>query len=181
MKKLKDFQGALFCDRDGILIEALKIDGKPKSIDSFSEIKYCAGVEPGLERIREKMPIFMITNQPEISRGNISRELVDSINLEIARKLRLTAVLMCPHDDKDGCSCRKPKAGLLKQAAEDYKIDLKQSFLVGDRWRDISCAHTGGLKAFFIDRNYDEPYPDPPFISVKDMEEVADLLLLKAD
>jgi D-glycero-D-manno-heptose 1,7-bisphosphate phosphatase len=181
VKESMEFNGALFCDRDGILIEALKIDGRPKSIQTFSDIRYCVGVETGLERIRQKMPVFMITNQPEVSRGGISREMVDSINLEIAQKLRLTAVLMCPHDDKDECNCRKPKAGLLKQAAEEYKIDLKQSFLVGDRWRDISCAHAGGLKAFFIDRNYDEPYPDPPFVSVKDMEEVADQLLLKAE
>ena len=176
-----EFNGALFCDRDGTLIEALKIDGKPRSIQTLSEIRYCVGVETSIERIKQKMPVFMITNQPEVSRGSIDRELVDSINLEIARKLGLTAVLMCPHDDKDECNCRKPKAGLLKQAAEEYEIDLKQSFLVGDRWRDISCAHTGGLKAFFIDRNYDEPYPDPPFVSVKDMEEVADQLLFKAD
>lgn len=176
-----EFHGALFCDRDGVLIDSLVIDGKPMAIQDFSKISYCAGVEAGLEKIRQVMPVFMITNQPEVSRGGISRDLVDSINSEIAQKLKLTAVLMCPHDDKDECNCRKPKAGLLKQAAKEFGINLSQSFLVGDRWRDISCAHAGGLKAFFIDRNYDERYPDPPFVSVKDMEEVADLLLLKAD
>ena len=172
--------GALFCDRDGVLIEAVTIDGKPKAIETLSEIRYCFGVEAAIKRIKREMPVFMITNQPEISRGSISKQSVDSINNKILHDLSLTAIFMCPHDDKDECGCRKPKIGLLEMAAQEFQIDLSRSFMIGDRWRDIACAHAGGLKAFFIDRNYDEQHPDPPFFSINHMAELPNLLLSKA-
>lgn len=173
------FHGALFCDRDGVLIEAPVKDGKPFAIKSREEMTYCSDVIYHLSRLKGIVPIFMVTNQPEVERGSISKKEVEDINNLIKEQLELTEVYMCPHDDTNKCKCRKPSPGLLLQAASDYSIDLAQSFLVGDRWKDIECAQNVGMEAYFIDKNYEEQKPQQPYTTVESLEEVVEKLLLK--
>jgi D-glycero-D-manno-heptose 1,7-bisphosphate phosphatase len=76
--------------------------------------------------------------------------------------LPLDDFLVCPHDDADGCRCRKPLPGLLLDAQARYGIDLTHSFLVGDRWRDIDAGHAAGVRTVFLDQNYRERGPSAP-------------------
>jgi D-glycero-D-manno-heptose 1,7-bisphosphate phosphatase len=102
------------------------------------------------------------TNQPDVARGTQRREVVEAINQKLIEELALEDILVCFHDDKDQCGCRKPKPGLLLMAAERYQIDLQASFMIGDRWRDIEAGHRAGCRTIFIDAGYQERKPDQP-------------------
>jgi D-glycero-D-manno-heptose 1,7-bisphosphate phosphatase len=78
---------------------------------------------------------------------------------------------MCQHDDEPQCPCRKPKPGLITSAANDLKINLQKSFLVGDRWRDIAAGQAIGLLSYFVNRKYDEKQPSQPYIEVSSLLE----------
>ncbi|MDR0360871.1 MAG: HAD-IIIA family hydrolase, partial [bacterium] len=81
---------------------------------------------------------------------------VDAINDEVRRRLALDDVFMCPHDDADGCECRKPKPGLLLAAAASWGIQLDDSVMVGDRWRDVEAGRRAGCATVLVWRQYDE-------------------------
>jgi D-glycero-D-manno-heptose 1,7-bisphosphate phosphatase len=69
---------------------------------------------------------------------------------------------------------------MLQEAAAELGIDLTASFLVGDRWRDIGAAHAAGCKAYFVERDYKEKWPDKPYVAVKSLSEAVRLILLSA-
>ena len=92
------------------------------------------------------------------------------MNDRLVRDLRVDLVEFCPHDDADGCECRKPRAGMLRRAAAALDIDLASSFMIGDRWRDVACAHEAGCAAIFLDRDWQERSPEPPFERVGSLD-----------
>ena len=92
-------------------------------------------------------------------RGTIRPSTLEGIHASLRRQLRLDSIWACPHDDADRCACRKPRAGLLLQAAAHHQIHLGRSFMVGDRWRDVEAGRSAGCRTLFIDRGYDEPRP----------------------
>jgi D-glycero-D-manno-heptose 1,7-bisphosphate phosphatase len=75
------------------------------------------------------------------------------------------------------CDCRKPKPGMVLRAAATHDIDLKQSFLIGDRWRDVDCAHAAGCRAVFIDHGYREPLREKPEFTVATFSEAVRTIL----
>lgn len=116
------------------------------------------GVPGACARLREAgFALIVATNQPEVARGRLSRDAVEAIHDLLRRQLPLQAIRVCYHDDADGCECRKPKPGMLLAAAHDFGIDLAQSFMVGDRWRDVEAGRRAGCRTIFIDYGYDEP------------------------
>jgi len=106
--------------------------------------------------------LVVVTNQPDVPRGKQSRDVVESINRYLQTGLKLDHVLTCYHDDADNCDCRKPKPGLLLQAAQQYGIDLTKSYMIGDRWRDIDAGANAGCKTILIDLGYNERVPNSP-------------------
>jgi D-glycero-D-manno-heptose 1,7-bisphosphate phosphatase len=104
--------------------------------------------------------VVVVTNQPDVARGRQSDEEAREINRVLERWIELDAVYMCPHDDTDNCSCRKPAPGLLLKAARELGLDLSRSFMVGDRWRDVEAGRRAGCKTVHIDRRYSEPQPE---------------------
>jgi D-glycero-D-manno-heptose 1,7-bisphosphate phosphatase len=92
--------------------------------------------------------------------------------------LPLDACVVCYHDDDAGCACRKPKPGMLHAAAAAHEIDLSQSFMVGDRWRDVDAGAAAGCRTVWIDRGYNERAPDhPPDARVTTLAAAADWIL----
>jgi len=111
--------------------------------------------------------LIVVTNQPDIARGTATRATVDGINAAIGAALPIGEFLVCAHDDAANCPCRKPKPGMVLEAAARHAIDLKQSFLIGDRWRDIDCGASAGVRTVLIDRGYGERAPEhaPDFVT----------------
>lgn len=151
---------AVFLDRDGVLNDVVLKDGRPYPPPSAQDMRLLAGVEAACAALKAAgYLLIVVTNQPDIGRGLTKSTSVDAINDALRAALPLDDVRVCPHDDADDCACRKPRPGLLTAAARDFGIDIRASFLVGDRWRDIEAGRAAGCRTIFIDRNYDEKRP----------------------
>ena len=103
---------------------------------------------------------------------------VDAVNDHLVAELGLDAVYVCPHDDADGCDCRKPRPGLLVTAAERHGVDLGRSFMVGDRWRDIEAGARAGVTTVWVRSDYSERLPEAPDHVVDGLPGVVDLVLV---
>jgi D-glycero-D-manno-heptose 1,7-bisphosphate phosphatase len=102
---------------------------------------------------------------------------VEAINQFLQRCLPIDEFRICYHDSDDGCSCRKPLPGSLIAAACVYGIDLKASFMVGDRWRDTEAGERAGCKTFFLDYGYKERQPESFNYRVRSLAEAAEIIL----
>lgn len=159
-KKLK----AVFLDRDGVLNKTLIVNGKPYPPDSLNVLELQAGVKEGLKQLKKlEYLLIVITNQPDVARKVISIKKVEMINKYLKKDLKLDDIYCCVHDDIDNCTCRKPKPGMVFAAEKKWNIDLSNSFLIGDRWKDIETGKNAGLRTILIDYNYNERHLNPDF------------------
>lgn len=171
---------AVFLDRDGVLNTAILRDGKPFSPMSIAEVVIPQDVPDALSRLRQTgFRLIMITNQPNIARGLQSREAVDAINRYLKERLQLHAVEICEHDDADNCNCRKPKPGMLLRAAERDHIGLVESFMIGDRWRDIEAGRRAGCRAILIGNGHGEELKSTPVAVVATLGEATNWILAR--
>lgn len=170
---------AVFLDRDGVINCAVVRNGKPYPPDSINELIIMPNAELILSRLREAGYLLIgITNQPDVARGKQRKEIVEEINEYLLKKLPVTEIFVCYHDDKDKCYCRKPNPGLLLEAASKYSLNLSQSFMVGDRWKDIQAGQRAGCKTIFLDHGYLEPKPDPAAdYDIKSLEDLLSIIL----
>jgi D-glycero-D-manno-heptose 1,7-bisphosphate phosphatase len=90
-------------------------------------------------------------------------------------------VFSCFHDDADRCDCRKPAPGMLLRAAQQLGIDLKSSFMIGDRWRDMEAGRRAGCRTFFIDCGYAEKSPDSCDYRVGSLAEAVRIISTRRD
>ena len=172
---------AVFLDRDGVVNRATVRQGKPYPPATLSELRLLPGVRDACRRLKEGgFALILITNQPDISRGTVTAGQVSEMNHRLRRFLALDGVGVCPHDDDARCSCRKPKPGLLIEAARTWDLDLTSSYMVGDRWRDIEAGRRAGCRAIFVDYGYTERRPDGPFLQVRSLREAANYILRTA-
>jgi D-glycero-D-manno-heptose 1,7-bisphosphate phosphatase len=159
---------AVFLDRDGVLNLPVVRDGKPYPPASAAEVQIYSDAASALLALQQAgYRLIVVTNQPDIAHGTQTRQEVDAINAAIGEALPIGEFFVCPHNDRDECACRKPKPGLVLQAAQRHDIDLAQSFLIGDRWRDIDCGANAGVRTVLLDRAYQERPPDhtPDFVT----------------
>lgn len=149
-------QSVAFLDRDGTLVESSAVDGVP--VPNHGAVEFTEGASRACERLKQLgFSLVMVTNQPDVARGVIDQRTVEFDNQRVAEYLGLDLVLACMHDDLDRCACRKPRAGLLHQAASMLGLDLdRSSVMIGDRWRDIGAGRAAGVTTVLIDRGYGE-------------------------
>jgi histidinol-phosphate phosphatase family protein len=105
---------AVFLDRDGVLIRAFERDGVPRPVTAVADVELLPGVAEACAELRSAGYLLIcVTNQPDVARGTLDAAVVAAINEHVQQLLALDDVLTCPHDDADGCTCRKPQPGLL--------------------------------------------------------------------
>jgi D-glycero-D-manno-heptose 1,7-bisphosphate phosphatase len=169
---------AVYLDRDGVINAAVVREGKPFPPASVRELIIPAETEPALSALSAAGFLLIgVTNQPDVRRGISTLSDVEAINSTLMSRLPLTTILTCFHDDSDHCGCRKPLPGLLTQAAEKYAIDLTNSFMVGDRWKDVEAGLRAGCVTVFLDRGYAEPAPANMHKSVTSLTGAVDYIL----
>ena len=169
---------AVFLDRDGVLNRAVVRDGRPYPPDSVDALEILPGVAEALDRLRAAGFLnIVVTNQPDVATGKQRREAVEAIHARLSEKLTLDAIKVCYHADADRCSCRKPKPGMLLEAARELDVNLAASYLIGDRWRDVEAGRAAGCRVLFIDYGYVEKMPEKPYISVQSLSEAAAFIL----
>ena len=137
-------------------------DGRPYPPATLETLEILPGVVEAVRQLRDAgFLVIGATNQPDVARRLQRREIVETMNAHLMAAMPITAILVCYEDGED-CSRRKPNPGLLMEAAEMYGIDLRASFMVGDRWRDVEAGRRAGCRTVFLDLGYDEKRPDPP-------------------
>ncbi len=146
---------AIFFDRDGVLINAPVVEGKPKSIQTLKELKFCPNIYKICKYYKKHFYLIMVTNQPDFARKVNTKKNINEINDYIKKKLNLDDIFTC-FSDNDKDKDRKPNPGMLMKAKKKYQINLKKSFMIGDRWRDIGAGKKVNCSTIFMDRKYDE-------------------------
>jgi D-glycero-D-manno-heptose 1,7-bisphosphate phosphatase len=165
-------------DRDGVLLATEVRDGKPRAVATLAECRLLPEVPAAITRLRARgLPLAIVTNQPDAADDEARRADVDSINEHLTSTLGIDTILVCYHTDKDKCDCRKPKTGLLCEAAAALGFDLHASFMVGDRWRDISAGAAAGCTTILVGDGYGERFPDLPDYRASNLGEAADIIL----
>jgi D-glycero-D-manno-heptose 1,7-bisphosphate phosphatase len=152
---------AVFIDRDGTISEEVGYINHPSR---FSLFPFAASA---IKHLNENGWLaIVITNQAGVARGYFSEEMIQTVHEQMARELegagaRLDAVYYCAHHPSVGespyrldCDCRKPKPGLISRAAEEFEINLHESWMVGDRYSDIELAGNAGVKSAFVMSGY---------------------------
>ena len=169
---------AVFLDRDGVINRSILVNGTPTAPNRYEDIEILPNVQESIARLTlSNYHVVVITNQPDVERGLISKNQINAINSAICDLVGIKYSYICYHDDSNKCNCRKPKPGNIFKAAFDLKIDLKKSFMIGDRWRDIDAGQKAGCKCFFIDYKYPDIAPKMPYIEVKSLTEAFNLIV----
>ena len=171
---------AVFLDRDGVINRALERDRLPYPPTKLAEFEILPEVSVACARLKAAgFLLVVVTNQPDVGRGALPQKTVETIHAEMCRQLPIDRVEVCYHAGKgqSDCDCRKPKPGMLLRAAEVLGIDLTQSWMVGDRWRDVDCGQAAGCRTIFIDRGYAEELRQKPHFSAGNLAEAADIIL----
>jgi D-glycero-D-manno-heptose 1,7-bisphosphate phosphatase len=142
-------RAAVFLDRDGTIIEDRGDLCDPSQIVFFPE------TIPSLHSLRDHFSLFIVTNQSGVAKGTLSMHAVDRVNSHIASYLAhhgipIVVTYVCPHERASGCQCIKPKPHFLRKAEQDFGIDLRSSFVVGDHPHDVELAHNVGATGIYV-------------------------------
>jgi D-glycero-D-manno-heptose 1,7-bisphosphate phosphatase len=157
---------AVFLDRDGTVNEEVGY------LRDLSELRLIAGAGAAIRRLNEAgLKVVLVTNQSGVARGYFPESLVHEAHELLDRMLRkegarIDAVYYCPHHPTAGnssytvaCDCRKPGTGLIDRAARDLGIDVKGSFVVGDKWSDVELGQRAGARSILVKSGF---APDDP-------------------
>lgn len=148
---------AVFLDRDGVINRSLVVEGKPYPPQELSDFEVLPGVADGLAIFKSLgFLCVVVTNQPDVRTGKQVLEKVEGFHRFLSQELPIDNVEVCYHVDEDGCSCRKPKPGMLLRAADKLNISLCESIMIGDRWRDMDAGEAAGCRCFFVDYDFPE-------------------------
>lgn len=165
---------AVFLDRDGVINEATVREGRPYPPANLEQFKLLPGVPEAIRSLRGAgFKIIIVTNQPDVATGVQRREVVEAMHNRLRALGLCDEVKVCYHQGSDSCECRKPKPGMLIEAAREWQVGLTNSFMVGDRWRDVAAGKAAGCFTYFIDYQYQEQRPDSPDAVIGSLEEAA--------
>jgi len=169
---------AVFLDRDGVINCAVVREGRPFAPTSVGDVEWLPGVAEAIEALRRAdFRIIVVTNQPDVATGLLRRETVEAIHARMRATFPIDDIKVCYHADQDGCPCRKPKPGLLFEAATQWSLDLSQSVMVGDRWRDIEAGKAAGCKTILVRAGYAERQAEHPDAVVASLLEASRVIL----
>jgi D-glycero-D-manno-heptose 1,7-bisphosphate phosphatase len=176
---------AILLDRDGVINRE-----RADYVKGWEEFELLPGVLPALGCLSSlRVPVIIITNQSAIGRGLVTLAVVNAIHHRLQRLAAATgghidAFYVCPHHPQDGCACRKPKPGLLLQAAADFKLDLAACVFVGDSYTDYLAAKAVGCRFILVHSKRQGPQfhgllaNHPPAAFVPDLAAAVSLLPL---
>lgn len=181
---------AVFLDRDGTIVEDIGY------LTNISDIKILRGVEESIRLLQGEFLIIIITNQAAVARGLINEDDLLKIHQALVQYLELKgatidAIYSCPHHPEEGyppyrirCNGRKPESGMLQKAADQFGIQLNQSYLIGDKSSDILAGQRAGVSTTILVRSPKTELTicskvQPTFIAKRLREAVALILMTK--
>lgn len=147
----------VFLDRDGVINQVVYRDGQAVSPRSITEFVWTTGIQVAVKQIKlAALPVFVVTNQPDIARHKMEAAVLEQMTALVYQTLPIDDLRVCPHDNGDRCSCRKPHPGMLVELATQWNIDLSRSFMVGDSWKDMQAGKQAGCQTILIQRDYNQ-------------------------
>lgn len=168
----------MFLDRDGVINRTLVRNGRPYPPESLKNFDILQGVAETLRNLRAAGFLnIVVTNQPDVATGKQKREVVEAMHDRLRASLAIDDIRACFCVEGANCPCYKPKPGMLLDAARDWNIDLAQSYMVGDRWRDVGAGQAAGCRTIFIDCGYTERRPNNPDHIVSNLSEAGKIIL----
>ena len=153
---MNNFKKAIFFDRDGVLNKERK-----NYVKTIEELEIFPNIIEPIQKLKNSgFVIIVITNQSAINRGLTTHKNVNEIHLIIQKYLQQNGIMIdkfyyCPHRPDENCNCRKPKPGLFFKAADEFKLNLNLSWMIGNNDTDTQAAITAGCKAIQITANND--------------------------
>jgi D-glycero-D-manno-heptose 1,7-bisphosphate phosphatase len=169
---------AVFLDRDGVINANVERDGRPVAPTSLDQFRLLPGVEDAVRRLKSAgFLVIVITNQPDVATGRTPLAVIESMHDQVRTRLPVDEIKACFHVDADGCTCRKPKPGMILQAADAHAIDLPRSYVVGDRWRDVEAGRVAGCSTILVDYSYEQDGPCRPDKVVRSLPDAVNYIL----
>jgi D-glycero-D-manno-heptose 1,7-bisphosphate phosphatase len=175
---------AVFLDRDGTILEEVGY------LNHLSRFRLLPGAATAIRRLNlAAIPVIVVTNQSGVARGFFAEEMVHRVHEKMARELSVTGahvdgIYYCPHGG-DECGCRKPLTGMLERAVREHGLELKNSWMVGDKYEDVALGHAGGCRSIMVMTGYGRgeyewnrgAWPRQPEFVVEDLQQAADVVL----
>ena len=170
---------AIFLDRDGV------INVEKNYLYKIDDFEFIDGVFESLQKMQKLgYKIFIITNQSGIARGYYTENDFHKLTSWMVNEFKkhniiISDVQYCPHGPKDNCLCRKPKTAMIDNILKKYKIDLENSWLVGDKNSDIQCAKNANIKNKIqvkSGHNFDESASEADFVC-ETIKEITNIIL----
>ncbi len=173
---------AVFLDRDGVINRAIVRNGRPFAPTSLDQFEILPDA-PEASRLLHQAGFVLIvaTNQPDVGHGLVSKEVVERMHERLRLILPIDDIQVCYSTEGDQSFRRKPKPGMLIEAATALNIDLTRSFMVGDRWRDIEAGRAVGCRTVLIQRHYEEKQAVNPDYVAYSLSEAAQIILKSTD
>jgi len=169
---------AVFLDRDGVIVVPEFRNQRSFAPRRLADFRLYPDAAASLQRLKQAgFLLAVVTNHPDVGNGLVARSEVDAMHEIMTRELPVDAVKACFHSQGDRCDCRKPKPGMILEAATELGIDLAKSFMVGDRRSDVEAGRAAGCTTVFIDLDYAETAPDDPDHVVHSITEAADIII----
>jgi len=172
---------AVFLDRDGTLNAPVVRDGRPYPPADLAEFQLLPGAAEGCRALHAAGYVLVVaTNQPDVGRGAQPQNVVEAMHARLGQLVpEITRIEVCYDSGRNGVisSRRKPAPGMLIDAALALGLDLAQSWMIGDRWRDIDAGAAAGCRTIFIDWGYDEALKQRPDFTVRTFAEAAGIIL----
>lgn len=154
----KPFNKAVFFDRDG----TINSDDGHYYIYKPEDFVFNAGVIQGMKRLQEAgYLLFVITNQGGVAKGIYTRADVEAVHRKMSEDLaahgvQITKIYYCPHHESiKTCVCRKPSPYMVNLAIEEFHLDKKRCWFIGDSSKDVKCAEDAGIHPLKIHKNQD--------------------------
>lgn len=169
---------AVFLDRDGIINQSVVKNGKPFPPDSLESLQWVPQILESCEKlVSAGFRLIIVTNQPDVAKKLTKQESVEAIHAKIFSYLPINDIFVCYHTDANNCMCRKPLPGMIKEAAKKWSIDLSESYMIGDRWRDVEAGFNAGCHTLFVDYGYQESLTIQPNKIVQSVKEAVAYIL----
>jgi D-glycero-D-manno-heptose 1,7-bisphosphate phosphatase len=176
---------AVFLDRDGTILEEVGY------LNHLSRFQLLDGAASAIRRLNlAAIPVIVVTNQSGVARGFFPDEMVQRVHERMTRELasagaHVDGIYYCPHGSNDECICRKPRTGMLERAAREHGLDLKGSWMVGDKYEDVALGHAAGCLTVLVMTGYGRgeyewnrgAWPRRPEFVVEDLQQAADVFL----
>ena len=173
---VREIRRAVFLDRDGVLNAVVMRGGKPASPRHRAEFQLLPEAGAQVARLKEAgYLVIVVTNQPDVARGLLAEGELAAMHNALAAAAPVDEINACPHGDRHACDCRKPKPGMLTQAARRHGLDLASCWMVGDGYKDMGAAQAAGVRAILIEAEYNRQVQAP--LRARDLTSAVDHIL----